>query len=76
MELFTLICGMAAASWCVGAHSVFSAFRTLPQGEADMPFFSNDPAQISQTGRVYRRRIYISAMVFTMSMLLMWAVRG
>ena len=76
MELFTLICGMAAASWCVGAHSVVSAFRTLPEGEADMPFFSNDPSAITEEGRVYRRRIYVSAMVFAMSMLMMWAVRS
>jgi hypothetical protein len=81
MELFSgtfiiLFATCAACSWLGGAYSVYRGFQSLPRGEGDLPFFSDDPNRITDEGRKWRKRIYMSVAGFLWSLLLMAAFKG
>jgi hypothetical protein len=81
MELYNgtfiaLFATFAACSWVGGAYAVYRGFQSLPTGEADLPFFSDDPSRITEEGRKWRKRIYMSVAGFLWSLLLMAAVKG
>ena len=81
MELYTgtyiaLFATCAACSWLGGAYSVYMGFQSLPSGSGDLPFFSDDPKRITEEGRKWRKRIYMSVAGFVWSLLLLAAVKG
>jgi len=41
--------------------------KSLPDGQRDMPFFSDDPALISDEGLKWRRRVYACMAYFALS---------
>ena len=51
-------------------------FQSLPADAGDLPFFSDDPRRITEEGRKWRRRIYMSVAGFLWSLLLIGAVKG
>ena len=72
----SLFAVFAVCSWVGGAYSVYMGFQTLPSEAGDMPFFSDDPQRITEEGRKWRRRIYMSVAGFLWSLLLLSAVKG
>ena len=66
----------AVCSWVGGAYSVYMGFQSLPAESGDLPFFSDDPQRITEEGRKWRRRIYMSVAGFLWSLLLLSAVKG
>jgi hypothetical protein len=75
--LITSLFGVVAVcSWVGGAYSVYMGFQTLPNEAGDLPFFSDDPRRITEEGRKWRRRIYMSVAGFLWSLLLISAVKG
>jgi hypothetical protein len=74
--VMTVCAAFAACSWLGGAYSVYMGFQSLPSDTGDLPFFSDDPNRITEEGRKWRRRIYMSVAGFLWSLLLMSAVKG
>jgi hypothetical protein len=72
----SLFAVFAVCSWVGGAYSVYMGFQSLPADSGDLPFFSDDPQRITEEGRKWRRRIYMSVAGFLWSLLLLSAVKG
>jgi hypothetical protein len=64
---FVFSAAIATGAWVGGAYSVYRGMRSLPDGQADVPFFSADPARISEEGLKWRRRIYVCMAYFAMA---------
>jgi hypothetical protein len=58
---------VAASSWTCGAYAIYRGMKSLPEGQRDMPFFSDDPALISDEGLIWRRRVYACMAYFALS---------
>ena len=58
---------VATCSWTCGAYAVYRGMKSLPDGQRDMPFFSDDPALISDEGLKWRRRVYACMAYFALS---------
>jgi hypothetical protein len=58
---------IATGAWVGGAYSVYRGMRSLPDGQADVPFFSADPKRISAEGLKWRRRIYACMAYFALA---------
>ena len=58
---------VATCSWTCGAYSVYRGMKSLPEGQRDVPFFSDDPALISDEGKKWRRRAYACMAYFALS---------
>ena len=66
--IFFITCAaIATGAWVGGAYSIYRGAQALPDGRADVPFFSADPALITDEGRKWRRRIYACMAYFAMS---------
>jgi hypothetical protein len=64
---FVLSATIATGAWVGGAYSVYRGMRSLPEGQADVPFFSADPKLISSEGLKWRRRIYACMAYFALA---------
>jgi hypothetical protein len=58
---------VATGSWLGGTYSVYRGLKSVPAGQSDLPFFSDDPALISDEGRKWRRRVYACMAYFALS---------
>ena len=75
--LFFVVCAaIASASWVGGAYSIYRGMQALPDGQSDVPFFSDDPRLISQEGVKWRRRIYACMGYFALSLAIVLILRG
>lgn len=74
--LFFLFSLTIATGACLGgAYSIYRGVQSLPEGRRDVPFFSADPALISDEGRKWRRRIYACMAYFAMSLAIALLIR-
>ena len=73
---FAFCAAIAAASWVGGAYSVYRGMQALPDGQHDVPFFSDDPSRISAEGLKWRRRIYACMGYFALSLAIVLALRS
>jgi hypothetical protein len=75
--LFFVVCAaIASASWVGGAYSIYRGMQALPDGQSDVPFFSDDPRLISHEGLKWRRRIYACMGYFALSLAIVLILRS
>jgi hypothetical protein len=58
---------VALGSWLCGTYAVYRGLKSVPAGRSDLPFFSDDPALISEEGLKWRRRVYACMAYFALS---------
>jgi hypothetical protein len=72
--LFFLSTCIAAGACAGGAYSIYRGLQSLPDGRADVPFFSADPTLITDEGLKWRRRIYACMAYFTLAITIALAI--